>query len=362
MPGYRSLLLKVACDAVPAVEVTGLTVRYGPAGTPAAVDGLDLAGGGGRGARRARAQRRRQDVDRRDARGLPAPGRRPGAGARARSPWPTTPRSAGASGSCSNAAACTPCSGRAGCCTSSPATTPRPSRPTSCSTSSGCARVAAHAVAPPLGRRAATALARPGPGRPARGGLPRRADGRGRPRGPHRRARRGGRAEGEGRLRCPHHPRAGRGREDGGPHRDPLRRPRRPGGDAAGPRPPPGRGRRRPAVVTFGAPAALDVAALAAAVGPGTTAVETAPGRYRVEAVRDAETPAVTAAVANFLAARGATLTDLVVGKTLEDVYFETVGAAAGRGRLRDERRRTRPSRGPAAPAAAAGDRTARPR
>ena len=54
---------------------------------------------------------------------------------------------------------------------------------------------------------------------------------------------------------------------------------------------------------------------------------ETAPGRYRVEAPA-VETPAVTAAVANFLAARGATLTDLVAGKTLEDVYFETVGAS----------------------------------
>ena len=81
-------------------------------------------------------------------------------------------------------------------------------------------------------------------------------------------------------------------------------------------------------VVTFGAPPSLDVVALAAAIGPGTTAAETAAGRYRVEATV-VETPAVTAAVANFLAARGATLTDLVVGKTLEDVYFETVGAAA---------------------------------
>ncbi len=89
-----------------------------------------------------------------------------------------------------------------------------------------------------------------------------------------------------------------------------------------------GRGDTAPPVVTFGAPPTLDVTALAAAVGPDTTATETAPGRYRVEAP-DTETPAVTAAVANFLAARGATLTDLVVGKTLEDVYFETVGAAA---------------------------------
>jgi ABC-2 type transport system ATP-binding protein len=67
-----------------------------------------------------------------------------------------------------------------------------------------------------------------------------------------------------------------------------------------------------PRVVTFGAPAALDVVALAAAVGPGTTVVETAPGRYRVEA-SEVETPAVAvaAAVTNFLAARDATLTDL---------------------------------------------------
>jgi ABC-2 type transport system ATP-binding protein len=84
-----------------------------------------------------------------------------------------------------------------------------------------------------------------------------------------------------------------------------------------------------PRVVTFGAPSALDVVALAAAVGPGTTATETATGRYRVEA-SEVETPAVTAAVANFLAARGAILTDLATGKTLEDVYFETVGMAAG--------------------------------
>jgi hypothetical protein len=83
-----------------------------------------------------------------------------------------------------------------------------------------------------------------------------------------------------------------------------------------------------PRVVTFGAPAALDVVALAAAVGPGTTAVETAAGRYRVEA-SEVEIPAVAAAVTNFLAVRDATLTDLATGKSLEDVYFETVGAAA---------------------------------
>ena len=111
-------------------------------------------------------------------------------------------------------------------------------------------------------------------------------------------------------------------------------------------------------VITFGAPPALDTAGLAAAVGSGTVVDETAPGRYRVQAAAVA-TPAVTAAVATFLAERGATLTDLVAGKTLEDVYFETVGAAAttaaddtaagqadagrrrGRGRGRDRSRRT---------------------
>ena len=92
-----------------------------------------------------------------------------------------------------------------------------------------------------------------------------------------------------------------------------------------------GAGAGAPRVVTFGAPPTLDVVALASAIGPGTTAVETAAGRYRVEAA-EVETPAVTAAVANFLAARGATLTDLVAGKTLEDVYFETVGASAETG------------------------------
>ena len=79
--------------------------------------------------------------------------------------------------------------------------------------------------------------------------------------------------------------------------------------------------------LSFGAPAGLDVAQVEAAVGPGTVVTETAPGRYRVVAP-DRPTPAVTAAVATFLAERDAALTDLVAGRTLEDVYFEAVGAA----------------------------------
>ncbi len=86
-------------------------------------------------------------------------------------------------------------------------------------------------------------------------------------------------------------------------------------------------GAARP-VVTFGARPALDTGALAEAVGPGTVVTETTPGRYRVEAT-DRPTPAVTAAVATFLADRDTTLTDLVAGRSLEDVYFEAVGAAA---------------------------------
>jgi len=86
-------------------------------------------------------------------------------------------------------------------------------------------------------------------------------------------------------------------------------------------------GAARP-VVTFGARPALDTGALAEAVGPGTVVTETTPGRYRVEAT-DRPTPAVTAAVATFLADRDTTITDLVAGRSLEDAYFEAVGAAA---------------------------------
>jgi ABC-2 type transport system ATP-binding protein len=86
-------------------------------------------------------------------------------------------------------------------------------------------------------------------------------------------------------------------------------------------------GGRATPVLTLGAPPGLDTAAWAAAVGAGTVVTETAPGRYRVEGPAVAG-PAATAAVATWLAERGAALTDLVAGRTLEDVYFEAVGAA----------------------------------
>ena len=83
------------------------------------------------------------------------------------------------------------------------------------------------------------------------------------------------------------------------------------------------------AVTAFGAPPGLDVAALAATVGPGTTAAETSPGRYRVESPAAGSGPAVTAAIATWLAERGAALTDLTTGRSLEDVYFDAVSSAA---------------------------------
>jgi ABC-2 type transport system ATP-binding protein len=96
------------------------------------------------------------------------------------------------------------------------------------------------------------------------------------------------------------------------------------------------------AAVTFGAPPNLDTAALAAAAGPSTNVAETAPGRYRIE-TSDQPGPALAATVTAFLAERGAAITDLVVGRTLEDVYFSAVGPEASTSR-EDESESTTPS------------------
>ncbi len=85
-------------------------------------------------------------------------------------------------------------------------------------------------------------------------------------------------------------------------------------------------------LTTFGAPPGLDTASLATAAGPGATAAETTPGRYRVEVSPGAGAaagPVVTAAIATWLAERGAALTDLTTGRSLEDVYFDAVGEAS---------------------------------
>ncbi len=82
------------------------------------------------------------------------------------------------------------------------------------------------------------------------------------------------------------------------------------------------------AAVTFGAPRGLDAATLETFVGPSATVTETQPGRYRVE-VAERTGPALAAAVTAFLAEQGVAMTDLVVGRTLEDVYFAAVGPEA---------------------------------
>jgi len=76
-------------------------------------------------------------------------------------------------------------------------------------------------------------------------------------------------------------------------------------------------------VLTFGAPSGLDTASLATALGDAVRVDERAPGRYDIYG---ASGPEATATLATWLAARQATLTDLVTGRTLEDVYFEAVG------------------------------------
>jgi ABC-2 type transport system ATP-binding protein len=80
--------------------------------------------------------------------------------------------------------------------------------------------------------------------------------------------------------------------------------------------------------VTFGAPPGLDTAALATAVGPRTNVEEAPAGRYRAE-TPDQSGPALVAAVTAFLAERNIVMTDLVAGRTLEDVYFAAVGPDA---------------------------------
>jgi len=79
--------------------------------------------------------------------------------------------------------------------------------------------------------------------------------------------------------------------------------------------------------LVFGAPAGLDTASLATALGTGARVTEVTAGRYRVTGVSG---PATTASLATWLAERNATLSDLVTARTLEEVYFEAVGAVGG--------------------------------
>ncbi|HEY1830924.1 MAG TPA: ABC transporter ATP-binding protein [Acidimicrobiales bacterium] len=78
----------------------------------------------------------------------------------------------------------------------------------------------------------------------------------------------------------------------------------------------------RPAIA-FGAPAGLDVIALADVLGAQVTVTETGSGRYLVDG---ASGPDATAALTRWLAEQQAALSDLRTVRTLEDVYLEAVG------------------------------------
>ncbi len=75
--------------------------------------------------------------------------------------------------------------------------------------------------------------------------------------------------------------------------------------------------------VRFGAPPGLDVTALGQALD--AVVAEESPGRYRIAA---AGTPALTAALATWLAERDVPLADLRTGHSLEEVYLAAVGEA----------------------------------
>jgi ABC-2 type transport system ATP-binding protein len=77
---------------------------------------------------------------------------------------------------------------------------------------------------------------------------------------------------------------------------------------------------------SFGAPAGLDTTSMAEAIGDGASIEETAPGRYRINGPSG---PRVAAALTTWLADRDITLADFRTGRSLEDVYFDAVGASA---------------------------------
>src|SRR5437763_4160938 len=193
----------------------------------------DLQLRGRRGARPPRAQRRRQDHDGGDPRGVPAAHGGPGAGARPRSHC----RPAGAGSEHRGHAAAwrrLPGDERA---RSAPAVRrllrgcggPRHPRG-----ADGAPRRGTDTVATPVGRRAAAAVARPGSRGPAQGGVPRRADGRRGPRRPPGHPPSRQRAPGPGRRRAPHDPRDGGSRAVGRPSRDHRQRCRRRHGQPGG--------------------------------------------------------------------------------------------------------------------------------
>lgn len=79
--------------------------------------------------------------------------------------------------------------------------------------------------------------------------------------------------------------------------------------------------------VRFSTEPAIDVAALAATVGPGASVEEERPGAYRLSLPAGTETPPVVAALAGWLAERSLALGDLRTGPSLEEAYLAITGA-----------------------------------
>ena len=177
----------------------------------------------GPGARAARAQRRRQDVDRRDARGLPARRRRARPRTRARPGPPTTAALVARIGVMLQRGGVYPVMAARQVLGLFAAYYDEPEDPDALLDLVGLARCAAHPVAPAVGRRAATAVAGPRPGGPAR----RASSSTSPPPGVDPEGRLAIRdvvadAARPRRLRGAHHPRARRGRAPGrrgGDHR-----------------------------------------------------------------------------------------------------------------------------------------------
>lgn len=80
--------------------------------------------------------------------------------------------------------------------------------------------------------------------------------------------------------------------------------------------------------VRFTTEPGIDTAALAAAIGPGTSVVEEHPGLYRLAPAADVATPASVASLTAWLAGRDLTLRDLRTGRSLEEAYLDITHAA----------------------------------
>jgi ABC-2 type transport system ATP-binding protein len=79
--------------------------------------------------------------------------------------------------------------------------------------------------------------------------------------------------------------------------------------------------------IRFTTEPAIDVAALATSIGPGTLVDEERPGAYRVRPAPGAATPALVAILAGWLAERDLALGDLRTGQSLEEAYLAITGA-----------------------------------